>query len=50
MLTQVLLSGSGITPMCQLISTSLENPEDKTNWTLFYANKVSHRKRCGCRC
>ncbi|KIR32002.1 cytochrome b5 reductase [Cryptococcus deuterogattii MMRL2647] len=30
--------GSGITPMWQLINHSLSIPEDKTKWTLIYAN------------
>ncbi|KAJ9109257.1 hypothetical protein QFC21_000586 [Naganishia friedmannii] len=30
--------GSGITPMYQMITHSLELPEDKTKWTLMFAN------------
>lgn len=30
--------GSGITPMWQLITHSLELPEDKTKWTLVFSN------------
>lgn len=30
--------GSGITPMYQMISHSLSLPEDKTKWTLIFAN------------
>lgn len=32
------LIGSGITPMYQMISHSLSLPEDKTKWTLIFAN------------
>jgi ferredoxin-NADP reductase len=34
----MLFSGSGITPMYQMISHSLKLPEDKTKWTLIFAN------------
>lgn len=30
--------GSGITPMWQLITHSLDLPEDKTKWTLVFSN------------
>jgi len=30
--------GSGITPMWQLIKHSLDQPEDKTKWTLIFSN------------
>lgn len=30
--------GSGITPAYQLIDHALRNPQDKTKWTLLYAN------------
>lgn len=30
--------GSGITPMWQLIKHSLDQPEDKTKWTLICSN------------
>lgn len=32
------VTGSGITPMYQMISHSLSLPEDKTKWTLIFAN------------
>ena len=35
---EILFSGSGITPMYQMISHSLKLPEDKTKWTLIFAN------------
>jgi cytochrome-b5 reductase len=38
--------GSGITPMYQLISYSLGIPDDKTKWTLVFAN-VSEEDICG---
>jgi NAD(P)H-flavin reductase len=38
--------GSGITPMYQMITHSLELPEDKTKWTLMFAN-VTEKDICG---
>jgi cytochrome-b5 reductase len=37
--------GSGITPMWQLIKHSLDQPEDKTKWTLIFSN-VSEQDIC----
>ena len=37
--------GSGITPMYQLISHALANPDDKTKWTLVFSN-VSENDIC----
>jgi cytochrome-b5 reductase len=34
----MLAGGTGITPMFQIIKEALENPADKTNYTLVFAN------------
>jgi NAD(P)H-flavin reductase len=39
--------GSGITPMWQLITHSLDLPEDKTKWTLVFSN-VTDKDICKC--
>lgn len=39
--------GSGITPMYQMISHSLTIPDDKTKWTLMFAN-VTDKDICEC--
>ena len=41
----MICGGTGITPMYQVISTALADPEDKTVFHLIYANQVSKTSR-----